>query len=104
MSCGASATRLPEVCASGSAASIALKKSLLIAISNLQDGVDVFDIQRGCNHLFKLPTPVGALTNVRLQVAFAEKGAVLVTGTDQGLIKVWDLRNGRLLQALAYGR
>lgn len=81
---------------------MASPKAVLVAISNLQDGVDIYDIHQGCRHLLKLQTPIHPETNVRFQVAFGENGKILAVGTDAGLIKIWDTRNGILLQTLVH--
>lgn len=93
-----------SVLVSGDAAVVALPKAILLAVSNLQDGVDIYDVSSDCRHIRKLKTPVRAETNVRLQVAFGQYGKILATGSDGGVIKIWDTISGALLQTLVHRR
>ncbi len=71
-----------------------------MAIDNGETGFDVCDINKcGLIRHFDLKTNA---FNARLptQVAFAEKGGVIVGGTDHGVAYVFDRRTGALVDTL----
>lgn len=72
----------------------------MIFTTNLVDGIDAYTIPpsqpvRSIRHLIK--------NNVPLQVNSALQGAWIITGSDEGAVRIYDQRTGQLLDCLPHG-
>lgn len=74
----------------------------LVAIENGFDGVNLHSIETG---LLVRTFPTGApKKSIPRQVAFAEEDGVIVAGSDDGLLYVFDAHTGAPLDVLRHGQ
>lgn len=73
-----------------------------LAVTTLASSVRIYEISAtGPNLLHNFFAPSRPASNFPLQICFAESQALVVAGTDTGLINVWDL-NSEMLTALQH--
>jgi hypothetical protein len=70
-----------------------------IATSNLHDGLDIYNFP-GLSHRMTLKQKISY--NKPLHVAYGLSGAAIVSGSDTGLVPIYDAQSGRLLTKLPH--
>jgi hypothetical protein len=71
----------------------------IIVVSNLHNGIDQYALPT-LERLQSYPHPV--LRNVPLQVATTREGGWIVSGGDDGYVRVFDCRTGQLMERLEH--
>lgn len=76
---------------------------LSMAVTNMQDGVDVYDFDDELVLRYNYHSPINPSLNCILQVAFAESDSRIVSGTHFGKVLIWDSRGGDAVQTILHG-
>lgn len=76
------------------------KTSQKLAIWNLMDGIDIYNVSDRLSRVGKLRIPIKH--NFPVQVAFGAQDSTVVSGSDSGEIYIWDLKSEKPLQILIH--
>jgi hypothetical protein len=74
--------------------------SKYLFVTNLVDGIDQYSFPT-LEHVQKFSHPI--IRNVPLQVAIVQNATFIVSGGDDGMVRLFERRNGQLLTCLQHG-